>query len=46
LQDNYGERITERIIEKADIFLFEAEMSIRELIKSKQLHNKTVNENY
>lgn len=46
LQDNYGERITDRIIEKADIFLFEAEMSIRELIKSKQLHNKTVNENY
>lgn len=36
LQVKYGDRITDRIIEKADIFYFESERSIRELKRSMQ----------
>jgi len=40
LQDYYGQRVTDRIIEKADIFAFEAAMSIRELLKKRELELK------
>lgn len=40
LQDYYGQRVTDRIIEKTDIFAFETEMSIRELLKSRELQFK------
>ncbi|WP_084054390.1 ATP-binding protein [Desulfonispora thiosulfatigenes] len=40
LQVKYGARITDRIIEKADIFYFESEMSIRELKRSRQISEK------
>jgi len=40
LQDYYGQRVTDRIIEKADIFSFEAEMSIRELLKRREIEGK------
>ena len=40
LQDFYGQRVTDRIIEKADIFAFESEMSIRELLKKRELESK------
>ncbi|NLW24498.1 MAG: ATP-binding protein [Clostridia bacterium] len=33
LQTKYGQRITDRIIEKTDIFAFESSMSIRELLR-------------
>ncbi|MGI6225209.1 MAG: ATP-binding protein [Peptococcales bacterium] len=40
LQDYYGQRVTDRIIEKADIFSFESEMSVRELLKMRELKAK------
>lgn len=40
LSSKYGERITDRIIEKADLYYFESEMSIRELIKRKNMNEK------
>jgi len=40
LQDYYGQRVTDRIIEKADIFSFESEMSIRELLKKREIEAK------
>lgn len=40
LQDYYGQRVTDRIIEKADIFSFESEISIRELLKKQELAQK------
>lgn len=40
LQKKYGPRITDRIIEKADIFYFESEMSIRELKRKKEMNSK------
>ncbi|NLT95354.1 MAG: ATP-binding protein [Clostridia bacterium] len=40
LQDYYGQRVTDRIIEKADIFSFESEMSIRELLKKREIESK------
>jgi len=40
LQHKYGQRLTDRLIEKADIFVFETDMSIRELIKRKEMQLK------
>lgn len=37
LQGSYGQRLTDRIIEKADIFIFESEMSIREQLKRNKM---------
>lgn len=42
LQDYYGQRVTDRIIEKADIFSFESEMSIRELLKKREIELKNI----
>lgn len=41
LQDYYGQRVADRIIEKADIFSFESEMSIRELLKKQEIEAKS-----
>ena len=41
LQDYYGQRVTDRIIEKADIFSFDSEMSIRELLKRQEIKSKS-----
>lgn len=43
LQDYYGQRVTDRIIEKADFFSFESEMSIRELLKMRELKARQLN---
>ncbi|MFZ5944163.1 MAG: ATP-binding protein [Bacillota bacterium] len=43
LQRNYGQRLTDRIIAKTDIFVFESEMSIREILKRKNMQGQRNN---